>query len=87
METALFDDSIKQTEVDILLQQLKQLSRNDRVLLGLYFYEKLTVEDIASVLSIEQKKVKTALNRIIPYLKKKPFSVKSRNKSYLEISG
>jgi DNA-directed RNA polymerase specialized sigma24 family protein len=77
----------KKLEVDILLQNLKKLSQDDRVLLGLYFYEKLSVEEIATVLRWEMGQVKRSLDQIIPLLTSKQPATNEFEHSFTEFFG
>jgi len=74
-------------EVDILLEQLKKLSREDRILVGLYYYEGLGVEEIAGILNWNAEKVRTGLNRIFPHLFLKPSSSSDEMDMILELFG
>ncbi len=56
------------THPDILLSQLRELSLNERTILGLFFYEKLTVIEIATVLNWQIQKVENTLQRVLPRL-------------------
>lgn len=59
-------------EVDILMGQLKELSHPERVLLGLFYFEQLSAEEIAPILSMKVSQVYENLNRILPHLHQKP---------------
>ncbi len=58
----------KSGNVDIMLGQLKKLKRNERVLLGLYFYEQLSIEEIAFILKKSVSEVQSQLEQILPRL-------------------
>ncbi len=53
-----------QEEQDIVVAALKQLSNQERVILGLYVYEGLNVEEIAEVLNQSSMKVTSWLQEI-----------------------
>lgn len=75
------------SQIDILLAQLKKLSRADRILLGLYFYEKLTIQEIAVILGISPKSVEADLERIAPCLEFEPASSREPRDVFSEIFG
>ncbi len=53
-----------QTRLDITLGRLKELNRDERILLGLYVYEYLSAEDIAGVLQLTVEVVNTQLESV-----------------------
>lgn len=73
--------------VDILLGQLKQLNKEERVLMGLYFYEQLSLEEIAFVLGKSEEEVQAQLEQILPRLILKPEETSSFEPIVFEISG
>lgn len=54
-----------QEEQDIVVAALKQLTNQERVILGLHFYEGLDVEEIAQILNQPAGKVETWLKQIL----------------------
>jgi DNA-directed RNA polymerase specialized sigma24 family protein len=58
--------SLKANSADILLQKLKRLSREERILLGLYFYEGLTIQEIVEVLHWDTFKIQSMLENLFP---------------------
>lgn len=74
-------------KIDILIHQLKKLSQDERILLGLYFYEKLTVEEIGAVLHREPSAVVQILKRILPHLHVKQESLSDQQNLMSEIFG
>ncbi len=74
-------------EVDVLIGQLKKMSRNDRILVGLYFYEGLSVEEIALILNWSTEKVRVGLNRIFPRLVVKSSASSDEKDLVLELFG
>lgn len=58
----------KGVNLDITLGRLKQLSHEERILIGLFYYEKLSVPDIATALQTTAEQVQKALLKIYPKL-------------------
>ncbi len=54
--------------LDITLERLKQLNRQERILIGLYFYERLTIDEIAVVLQRSNQSVQSMLEEVFPKL-------------------
>ncbi len=73
--------------VDILLGQLKQLKKEERVLIGLYFYEQLSLEEIAFVLHKSVEEIQKQLEQILPRLILKPEESSNFEPIGFEISG
>ena len=53
------------SEHEIVLQMLHDLNQLERNILGLYFYEKLTVDSISALIDIPVKSVKSHLTSVI----------------------
>ncbi|HFE64572.1 hypothetical protein B1H10_00920 [candidate division KSB1 bacterium 4484_188] len=87
MDNLSGNQELQSSSVDILLAQLKKLSHADRVLLGLYFYEKLSIEEISVILSTSPRMVESDLERIAPYLELKPISTHESRDAFSEIFG
>lgn len=54
--------------LDITLERLKQLNRQERILIGLYFYERLSIDEIAVVLQKSNRSVQSMLEEVFPKL-------------------
>ncbi|GEM_PF-6541799 len=54
--------------MDITLERLKQLNRQERILIGLYFYERLSIDEIAVVLQQSSRSVQSMLEEVFPKL-------------------
>lgn len=80
-------DSINFEDVDILMKQLKKLDRDERVLIGLFFYEQLSVDKIAEILSLESSRVRRKIDRILPQLIVTPESAEQPGESLRELYG
>jgi len=54
------------------LENLKKLDSEEQVLVGLYFYESLTVDEISVILEKDRKDVDVSLHEIFSKIAKKP---------------
>lgn len=54
------------------LENLKKLDSEEQVLVGLYFYESLTVDEISVILEKDRKDVDVSLRKIFSKIVKKP---------------
>lgn len=68
METFRVEQNQHPVDVDILLGQLRKLEKADRLLVGLHFFEKLTIEEIALIMGLTPDEVQNHLDRIKPLL-------------------
>lgn len=68
MRTDYFSEAPKRNDVDILLENLKRLRREERILIGLYFYEQLTISEIRDVLHRPIEEIREELARLLPML-------------------
>ena len=57
------------SEEEIILHILKELDQIERNILGLYFYEKLSVSTISELINIPEKKVNSHLSIIMNKIK------------------
>ena len=80
-------DSVPTDRVDILMEQLQKLRQEERVLIGLYFYEELSIDEISDLLSIKAVRVKQMINQILPKLMLSGNRQKKIDKSFLEAYG
>ncbi|RMF61112.1 MAG: hypothetical protein D6748_02390 [Calditrichaeota bacterium] len=71
--------------VDITLGRLKKLSKSERILVGLYFYERLSIEEIALVLQKSNQSIQEKLNQIYCKLLNEPVSEQSLNLASQEV--
>ncbi len=62
-------EDLGSVRVDIVMDQLKKLDKNERILIGLYFYEQLSIEEIAVILSIDERDIREQLYRVLPKLR------------------
>ena len=60
--------SISQAETDMAATALKNVPPSDRLIAGLYFYEGLTIEEIAEILDRPQPKIRQSLTSIFSVL-------------------
>ena len=66
------DSTVIQSEMkEILVEEIKNLSERDRLIITLYYYENLNYKEIASVLKITVSRVSQVHTRIIKKLKEK----------------
>ena len=61
-------ESTSGLSLDITLGRLQTLEKQERILIGLYFYERLSVEEIAIVLQQSSDSIQTMLDGIFPKL-------------------
>lgn len=54
------------------LENLKKLDSEEQVLVGLYFYESLTADEISVILEKDSKDVDASLHKIFSKIVKKP---------------
>ena len=50
---------------EFALAHLRDLNRNDKILVGLYFYESLSIEEIALVLQESSEQIQSKVNALI----------------------
>ncbi|GAB4172475.1 MAG: hypothetical protein Kow00108_07110 [Calditrichia bacterium] len=62
-------DSLGHIEKAMIIQNLKSLSQFERNLLGLYFYEELSVAEIASVYGLQSDFIEMKLSEVVNTLK------------------
>lgn len=55
-------------ELQVLLDRLKGLEHEERIIIGLYFYESLTVEEIAAIVNQQSEQITRLLQQIYPKL-------------------
>ncbi len=72
-------------EVDILMGKLKKLSSQDRMVLGLYFYERLTVDEISALLGWSGAEIEKMLKKILPEIVINPLEMNHSEYSSLEM--
>lgn len=72
-------------EVDILMGKLKKLSSQDRMVLGLYFYERLTVDEISGLLGWSGAEIEKMLKKIFPEIVMNPLEMNHSEYSSLEM--
>ncbi len=76
-----------QFHVDITLGRLKQLNQTERTLIGLFYYEELTVEEIAIILQRDKDQVQTDINNIFPKVFASPSRQEALGKMTSEVIG
>lgn len=54
------------------LENLKKLDSEEQILVGLYFYESLTADEISVILEKDRKDVDVSLHKIFSKIVKKP---------------
>lgn len=59
---------VKQAEAELTAASLHQISVEDRLIAGLYFYERLTVDEISIVLEADTESIRTSLNNVFSAL-------------------
>jgi len=69
MKGSMNKEDLGSVRVDIVMDQLKKLDKNERILIGLYFYEQLSIEEIAVILSIDERDIREQLYRVLPKLR------------------
>ncbi|GAB4339043.1 MAG: hypothetical protein Kow0037_23600 [Calditrichia bacterium] len=74
-------------EADILMEQLKKLNQEDRVLIGLYFYERLTLDEMSIVLEQSNEVLRKRLTELIPMLKLRPVTNHNYSETQIEMFG
>jgi len=52
-------------ELDITLGVLKELNQEQRVILGLYFYENVSVQQIARILHMQECQVRATIEMVL----------------------
>ena len=87
MEKITAGETGRNEQVDILLEQLKALSQEDRILLGLYFYEKLSFNEIAVILNRNVQAVEQHIQRISAYISVKTAAMAESEDHFMEIFG
>jgi DNA-directed RNA polymerase specialized sigma subunit len=87
MKNIPVEGTVPSDKVDILMEQLQKLRQEERVLIGLYFYEELSIEEISDLLSIKAIRVKEMINQILPKLLLTGERQEKLNKSFLEAYG
>ncbi len=55
---------LKPTQVDITMGALKNLDYHERILVALYYYERLTVEEISELLGKDAHSIQQQLDQI-----------------------
>jgi len=61
------------------LENLKKLDSEEQVLVGLYFYESLTVDEISVILEKDSSDIDVSLRKIFSLIVKKPAGKKEKS--------
>ncbi|GAB4380502.1 MAG: hypothetical protein Kow0042_30630 [Calditrichia bacterium] len=79
MKNSLPRQGTSRIEMDILMEQLKKLSRKDRIIMGLCFYENLSVEETAEILGESTEYIKERLAKILPAMQSRKLSAQNES--------
>ena len=86
----LKQQNVPGSPIDITLGVLRSLTKLERLVVALYYYEQLSLEEIATVLKKRQSTVKAAFHRVhqkmalaIPLEMSEPVTVSSRTMEHL----
>jgi predicted transcriptional regulator len=74
---------VKQAEADLAAAFLTQIDPEERLIAGLFFYEQLTIDEIAIILKQEKSTIFNALNNIFTAL----LPEESDNKAGVSVNG